>query len=159
REQGNLPGVRADSPMRPASSSSRELNGCCTPLRTATVSPPRSVHSRGRSSSVSEQMRAYVAHLGIVALLVGLMIGSAAHAATGAQRCAAAKMRAGGKMTRCLLVIDAKAATGATIDPARVQRCGDQLGDPARGAFARAEAVGDCVVTGDAPVVQGHVDA
>src|SRR5262249_46319157 len=45
-----------------------------------------------------------------------------------------------------------------TVDPARVQRCRDQLGDPARGAFARAEAGGGCVIAGDASVVQGHID-
>src|SRR5262249_2721114 len=75
-----------------------------------------------------------------------------------AQHCAAAKMKAAGKATECLLVIDAKAAAGSPIDPVRLQRCRDQLGDSTRGAFARAEARGECIITGDAFAVQGQID-
>jgi hypothetical protein len=91
-------------------------------------------------------------------MLLGLITDSPAPGATGAQRCAAAKVKAGGKTTQCLLVVDAKAAAGSTIDAVRVQRCRDQLGDPTRGAFVRAEARGGCIVTGDAPTVQGQID-
>ena len=86
-------------------------------------------------------------------MLLGLITDSPAPGATGAQRCAAAKVKAGGKTTQCLLVVDAKAAAGSTIDAVRVQRCRDQLGDPTRGAFVRAEARGGCIVTGDAVLV------
>ena len=104
-------------------------------------------------------MRMRVIRLGIAAVLLGWFNRSPAHGATEAQQCAAAKMKAAGKATQCLLVIDAKAAVGSTIDPVREQRCRDQLGDPTRGAFARAEARGGCIITGDAPGVQGEIDA
>jgi glycosyl hydrolase family 114 len=104
-------------------------------------------------------MRMRAGRLGLVVVLLELLTGGAARAGTAAQRCAATKMQAAGKMTQCLLLIDAKAAGGVIIDPARVQRCEDQLGDPLRGAFARAEAGGGCVITGDASTVQGHIEA
>ena len=91
-------------------------------------------------------------------MLLGLVTGGPARGATEAQRCSAAKMKAAGKATQCLLVVDTKAAAGSTIDPIRVQRCREQLGDPTRGAFARAEARGGCITTGDAPAVQGQID-
>ena len=103
-------------------------------------------------------MRMRVAHPRVAAVLLALVAGIPARGATDAKRCAAAKLKAAGKATQCLLVVDAKAAAGSTIDPVRVQRCRDQLGDPIRGAFARAEARGGCIVTGDASAVQGQID-
>jgi Glycoside-hydrolase family GH114 len=103
-------------------------------------------------------MRMRVTHLGVAAVLLGLIAGSPARGATEAQRCAAAKLKAAGKATECLLGLDAKAAAGSTLDPVRVQRCRDQLGDPTRGTFARAEARGGCIITGDATGVQGQID-
>src|SRR5262249_437292 len=63
----------------------------------------------------STRMRMRVTRLGIAAVLLGLITGSPARGATEAQHCAAAKMKAAGKATECLLVIDAKAAAGSPI--------------------------------------------
>jgi hypothetical protein len=96
---------------------------------------------------------------GRTAVALVLLAGSVAHAATPGERCAAAKLRAAGKTASCLLLLAGKAAGGASVDSARLQRCRDRLGDPTRGAFARAEAGGGCVITGDAAAIQAQVDA
>src|SRR5262249_4473007 len=118
----------------------------------------RAVDSVERSPAYT-RMRMRVAHLGVSAMLLGLLTGSPARGATEAQRCAAAKVKAAGKATQCVLVVDPRAGAGAPTGLARLRRCRDQLGDPTGGAFARAEARGGCIVTGDAPAVQGQIDA
>ena len=85
--------------------------------------------------------------------------GSVARAATPGQQCAASKIKTAGKKAACLLLLDGKVAGGAMADPIKVQRCADRLGDPEKGAFARAEARGGCAIGGDAAMVEGTVDA
>ena len=72
--------------------------------------------------------------------------------------CQSAKLRAAARETGCLLGLRAKAATGTTLDAARVQRCKDRLGGPA-GTFTREEAGGGCATNGDAGTIEGKVDA
>ncbi len=83
---------------------------------------------------------------------------SRATAATAAEQCASTKIRAAGKKASCLLSLDAKMAGGSVVDPAKGQQCKDRLGNPTKGAFARAEARGGCLTSGDAPAVEGTVD-
>ncbi len=96
--------------------------------------------------------------LAALLLLVAASTAERAAAATAAEQCASAKIRAAGGKASCLLSLDARTAAGAAVDPGKVQRCKDRLGDPAKGAFARAEARGGCLTPGDASSVEGLVD-
>jgi len=92
------------------------------------------------------------------ALLMGAAAAPALAGPSDGQRCAASKLKAAGKKASCLLGLDAKTAAGITVDPLKVQKCKDKLGDPVKGAFARAEAKGGCVTEGDAATIEGKVD-
>jgi hypothetical protein len=87
------------------------------------------------------------------------LVPPARAAGTAAQQCASAKIKAAGKKAACLLSLDALAAGGRPVDPTRVQKCKDTLGDPMHGVFARAETRGGCLTAGDAPAVEATVDA
>ena len=98
--------------------------------------------------------------LALMILAMSLAIGAAAGAAgTPGQECAARKITAAGKKAACLLSLDARAARGGAVDPVKVQKCKDKLGDPMRGAFAKAEERGGCLTTGDASGIEDKVDA
>jgi hypothetical protein len=92
------------------------------------------------------------------ALLVGVAAAPTLAGPNDGQRCAASKLKAAGKKASCLLGLDAKTAAGITVDPLKVQKCKDKLGDPVKGTFARAEAKGGCVIEGDAATIEGKVD-
>jgi len=99
--------------------------------------------------------------LTIVALSALLLGATAAPALAGpsdGQRCAASKIKAAGKKASCLLGLDARQAAGSTVDPLKIQKCKDKLGDPVQGVFARAEAKGGCVIEGDAATIETKVD-
>lgn len=91
--------------------------------------------------------------------LVGAIGGLTYAGPTAAQRCASSKIKAAAKKSACLLSLDARQATGVAVDPAKVQACKNRLEDPAIGAFARAEAKGGCLTTGDAAPMETKIDA
>lgn len=99
----------------------------------------------------------------LVAFVLGSMTlatGRSARASgTAAQKCASTKIKAAGKKAACLLSLESLAANGRPLDPVRVQKCKDKLGDPTHGTFARADAKGGCLTPGDAPAVEAMVDA
>jgi len=98
--------------------------------------------------------------LALIVLATSFATAAVADAAgTPGQECASRKIKAAGKKAACLLSLDARVAKGAAADPAKVQKCKDQLGDPARGAFAKAEAKGGCLTSGDATAIENKVDA
>ncbi len=86
---------------------------------------------------------------------LGVTRAPAGAAGTAAQQCASRKIKAAGKKAACLLSLDTRVANGGTADPARVQKCKDQLG----GTFAHAEARGGCLTPGDAAAIENKVDA
>ncbi len=93
-----------------------------------------------------------------VVVLLALAVGRAHAGGTDGQRCAKSKIKAAGKTAACLLGLDARQAAGSTVDPLKIEKCRDKLGDPVKGAFARAEAKGGCVVSGDAAAIETMVD-
>ena len=101
--------------------------------------------------------------LGLTALIslavVAAAVSSVRAAPTAGQQCASGKIKAAGTKAACLLALDARQANGIVVDPAKVQRCKDRLSAPVSGAFARAEARGGCLTSGDATTIEGSVDA
>ena len=76
--------------------------------------------------------------------------------ATPAQKCAAAKLMAMSKKLSGLLACHAKAAgRGAPVDATCVSKAAGKFGV----AFAKIDAKGGCIVTGDAPAVEAMIDA
>src|SRR5262245_54883172 len=74
-----------------------------------------------------------------------------ASAATAAQKCAAAKIKAAGKKASCLLSLDSKeAASGDPKDAGKVQKCKDKLSS----TFGKAEGKGGCATTNDEASVE-----
>src|SRR4051794_369098 len=100
---------------------------------------------------------------GLVAFAIGSMTLAMAPAArasgTAAGQGAPAKIKAAGKKASCLLSLESLAANGRPLDPVRVQKCKDKLGDPTKGTFARSDAKGGCLTPGDAAAVEAMVDA
>ena len=69
--------------------------------------------------------------------------------------CQASKITAAGKRASCVLQLRAREAAGRSVDPAKLQRCRDELAE----AFVGAEARGGCATTADAGTVGGRVEA
>jgi hypothetical protein len=94
----------------------------------------------------------------LAAVLVGgavLVLVSAGPAAA-QSKCAGSKIKAACKKTKCLLGLEAKECqSGTAPDPAKVQKCRDKYAQ----AFAKLEAKGGCLTTGDAQDVEDKVDA
>ncbi|HLY37574.1 MAG TPA: endo alpha-1,4 polygalactosaminidase [Candidatus Binatia bacterium] len=101
--------------------------------------------------------RAVVAFATLIAL--GTTAPRAGAGGTPAQVCASGKIKAAGKAAACLLNADARGARGQTVDAATLQACRDKLEAPLHGDFARAEARGGCLTTGDAGTIEGKIDA
>ena len=75
---------------------------------------------------------------------------------TAQARCAAAKIKAASKKAKCLLGLKSKqAATGTPTDPDRIQKCQDVFSQ----TFAKLDAKGDCITSGDAGTIEPVVDA
>src|SRR5262249_52059947 len=92
----------------------------------------------------------------IEAQIDGLVSDLAATLAVGIPNaCQAAKIRAAGKETSCVLRLRAREAAGRAADPAKLQRCTDTFTK----AFAGAEARGGCATTNDADTVDGRIEA
>lgn len=71
-------------------------------------------------------------------------------------KCQAAKLKAAAKKAACKCKLKAKQAQkGGTIDPAKVAKCESSF----ESAFAKNEVAGGCSTTGDAPAIEGKVDA
>jgi hypothetical protein len=71
-------------------------------------------------------------------------------------KCAGEKIKAAGKKTTCKTALEAKqASAGGTIDPAKVAKCEAKLSS----TFAKNEAKGPCLTTGDAATVEAKIDA
>src|SRR5262245_40312145 len=71
-------------------------------------------------------------------------------------RCAGIKLKAASKNAKCLVNLDAKSAkSGTATDPAKEQRCKNNLG----ASFGAAEAKGGCLTTGDAQQIEDKTDA
>jgi hypothetical protein len=94
----------------------------------------------------------------LIAAALALVLGSSGPVAAGpsnAQKCAAAKIKSAGKKGACLLGLYAKQeATGIGATTASTQKCKNKLS----ATFAKSEAKGGCVTTGDAPAIESKVD-
>lgn len=70
-------------------------------------------------------------------------------------KCAAAKIKAASKKAGCLLALASKEANkGQAADPAKIQKCKDAFTT----AFAKLEAKGNCITTGDAASIEAGID-
>jgi len=71
-------------------------------------------------------------------------------------RCAASKIKAVCKKEKCLLGVEAKAClTGTAADAAKAQKCRDKFAS----TFAKLDAKGGCLTSGDAAATETKVDA
>jgi hypothetical protein len=100
--------------------------------------------TNGDATAIESKVDAFVADVD-TELSVGLPNG-----------CAASKLKAAGKKTKCLLGLEAKEAIKNTpVDPLKVQKCIDKFEQ----TFAKAEARGDCNTAGDTSAIEAKVDA
>jgi hypothetical protein len=101
-------------------------------------------------------MMRLAAFMGWLLFGLTLFITDTAHASGTAPKCAAAKQKAAGKKANSLLACYAKATLKqSSVDSACVTKVQDKFTT----AFAKADAAGGCILTGDAPNVEPVVDA
>jgi hypothetical protein len=83
-------------------------------------------------------------------------VAATSGAAHAQNKCAGAKIKAAAKKTTCKATLEEKqAGKGGTIDPAKVAKCEATFSK----GFAKAEAKGSCLSTGDAATIEAKVDA
>jgi hypothetical protein len=74
----------------------------------------------------------------------------------GPNKCTASKLKAACKKAACKAGLEAKEArTGVAPDPAKMAKCEDKFAQ----AFAKNEAKGGCITTGDAATIESKIDA